>query len=373
MSRNPASVARVAMVGPSLSGGGAERVLALLAGGLAGRGHRVAVVTIYGPELDFWRLPPSVERIALRLGGDTVGWWAKVAANVRRVRGLRDALRPLRPDLLISFMSRTNVLALLAARPLGLPVVATEHTDPRMEPLEPIWELLRRWTYRQAAQVVSVSAGVDAYFGWVAANRRCVIPNPVCVHPGPAPAGSEGSARPVVVGMGRLEREKGFDLLIDAFARVAPEFPDWSLAIVGQGSQRPALQQQAARQGLADRVCFPGAVSDPIEALRHADLFVLSSRYEGFGLALVEAMACGVPVVAFDCPSGPREILRHGVDGLLVPAQNVDRLAEAMAALMRDPARRRQLGQSAQQSAARFHIDRVVDAWQALLARLALF
>jgi len=367
----PSGSRKVALVAPSLAGGGAERVLALLAGGLAGRACRVAVVTIYGTQRDFWPLPPGVERVALDLGGDTAGWRAKLAANLRRVRGLRHALRRLGPDLIVSFMSRTNVLALLAARPLGIPVIVTEHTDCRMEPLEPIWERLRRWTYRRAARVVSVSAGVDAYFSWLPADQRAVVPNPVSVAE-PAAAGDfPPPPRPTIVAMGRLEREKGFDLLIDAFARVAPALPDWTLVIFGEGSRRAALEEQASRLGLAGRVLLAGTVPAPTDALRQASLFVLSSRYEGFGLALVEAMACGVPAIAFDCPSGPREILRHGLDGLLVPPENVEALAGAMADLMRDPLRRQRLAGEARASARRFALDRILDQWEALLANVA--
>ena len=124
----------------------------------------------------------------------------------------------------------------------------------------------------------------------------------------------------MVVAMGRLSPEKGFDLLIDAFARLAAQHADWRLEIAGEGPERDALQRQIDAAGLQPQVQLVGWVSDPERFLSRSALFVMSSRYEGFPVALLEAMACGVPVISFDCDSGPREIIRPDVDGVLVPA-----------------------------------------------------
>jgi GalNAc-alpha-(1->4)-GalNAc-alpha-(1->3)-diNAcBac-PP-undecaprenol alpha-1,4-N-acetyl-D-galactosaminyltransferase len=359
----------VLLVIPGLTAGGAERVATLLAGGLTARGHRVTVATIFGSERDFYELPTGVERICLDLGGDTSRLVDKVTGNTRRIAALRRVVCRAEPDVLISVLAETNVLAIFAAMGLGVPVIVNEQVDPRHHPLKGAWRMLRRVAYARAARLVSCSAGVDAAFGWVPAERRVVIYNPVNVEPldaTEAEAPSFGWAK-TIVAMGRLERQKGFDLLVDAFGRVAGDFPDWGLAIFGEGSLRAELTAQIERLGIPDRVRLPGTTGAPGAVFRRGDLFVLSSRYEGFGLTLVEAMACGLPVIAANCPSGPSEIIDSGRDGVLVRPEDAAALAEAMARLMSDDAERWRLGETAKIAARRFNVGAVVREWERVI------
>ena len=359
---------KVVLVIPGLTAGGAERVLVLLAGGLLAQGYRVDVVTIFGRQNDFYPLPEGADRIALDLAGDTYRLVDKLTGNLRRIAGLRGVIRAAAPDVVISFLSETNVLVLLAAVGLGIPVIVDEQIDSQWYPLGRAWKFLRRLSYRLAARLVSAGAGVDKGFSWLPAARRVVIHNPV------GPEESEPASAPLVfpwphtvLAMGRLESQKGFDLLIDAFGRLAADFPDWGLAILGEGSLRPKLSAQIEAHGLADRIQLPGVTASPAATLRRGELFVLSSRYEGFGLALVEAMAVGLPVIATDCPSGPSEIVHHGEDGLLVPAENVTALAGAMAQLMSAAAERRRLGENARAAAQRFNVTTVTQSWEQVI------
>lgn len=150
---------------------------------------------------------------------------------------------------------------------------------------------------------------------------------------------SDTSAK-VVVAIGRLREQKGFDLLIPAFSHVVAVRPDWTLRIYGEGSERQALQQLIRDCGLQDHVVLAGWSTSIGEELGQASLFALSSRSEGFPMVLLEAMSKGLPVVSYDCPYGPREIISHGRDGLLVPAQDVAGLAAALLELIGDDARR---------------------------------
>jgi glycosyltransferase involved in cell wall biosynthesis len=175
---------------------------------------------------------------------------------------------------------------------------------------------------------------------------------------------------PVVVAAGRYAWEKGYDRLIDAFARVAPDHPGWVLKIFGHGPQQRQLERQVDKLGLAGRVLLPGLADDIEAELRASSVFALSSIHEGLPMALAEAMACGVPCVAFDCAPGVREIVTDGVDGIVVPPRKVEALAEGLGRLMGDADLRRRYGAAARESVRRFAPDAVLAQWEDVFAHV---
>lgn len=203
-------------------------------------------------------------------------------------------------------------------------------------------------------------------------EKKCsVIYNPIDLHP--ATDTYDGPfllpQQKYFLTMGRLEQVKGHDLLLKAYAKIARMFPDWNLLILGEGRKRSALIRQAESLEISDRVLMPGCIKSTRAVLEKCNVFVLSSRYEGFPNALVEAMAEGVPVVSFDCQCGPSEIIDSMNSGILVPVLSVDGLAQAMAALARDGDLRARIGSEAKKSVQRLAIDSVAREWESLMVR----
>ena len=360
------------LVAGSLAGGGIARTVATLANAWVEQGRTVSVLAFDEPGTHcLYPLDERVKLIRAGLLGESRGVLDAIKRNVRRLVRLRRRIVDARPDAVIAFGDQTNVLVLLALMGAEIPVLVSERIDPRRHRVGLIWSTLRQVTYRLARQIVVQTDGVRSAFSAHLRARTITIPNPV---PVPAPVADKAAKPvyaaangPVVMGMGRLHRQKGFDVLLEAFARVSERRSEWTMVIWGEGPARPELEEQCRRLGLSDRVSLPGVTDDPMSQLASADLFILSSRYEGFPNALCEAMAVGLAVVATDCDSGPADIVRSGEDGLLVPADDVDALAQAMDVLMGDVELRERFGYAARAVVERFSVPRILAAWDEIL------
>jgi glycosyltransferase involved in cell wall biosynthesis len=308
--------------------------------------------------------------MALGLMRDSTGPVRAAINNFIRIRRLRAAILESQPEVVISFTDRMNVVTMSACRSLPIDTVISERIDPSQQPLGRRWSWLRRRVYPLARALVVQTKTVRMQMEPIMRGRPIyVIPNAV-----DAPAGDVPTREPRSSGdslqlaaMGRLAHQKGFDLLIDAFARAAEGQPDWSLTILGEGPERRRLEEQIHDRGLEGRVRLGGWVPDPATVLRNCDAFVLSSRFEGFPNALLEAMALRLPAISFDCPSGPSEIVRHELDGLLVPAENVAALSATIKRLLSDVQLRNRLAAEAIHVTERFSSERYYARWDAVL------
>ncbi len=352
----------------ALRAAGAERVLSLLANEWSAKGWDVLVLTMEdGQEAPFYPLDPRIEIQALDLLKDSDSLFAGITNNVRRLRTVRRAIREAKPNVVVSFIDKANALAVLATRGLGIPIVISERTDPSRRSLGRVWGTLRDLAYPRADRIVFQSQAVLDWFPEKVRARGVVIPNPVPVPPAKGPA-AKGPA-PRILALGRLTPVKGFDVLVRAFTAISPRFPEWRLDIHGEGAERASLEALARDLGAAGRIRFPGITDTPFEELRASDLFVLSSRVEGFPNALVEAMACGLPVVCTTFGGAALDIIRDGHDGLLVPTEDPIALGQAMAKLMADPEARKRLGANALEVVDRFSTERVVGMWNDVVAQ----
>jgi glycosyltransferase involved in cell wall biosynthesis len=358
------------MVISSLVMGGAERVMTELANHWAARGWTITIIHYSPPGTPpAYPLDARVSEVPLGLHRVSRTPFSAILNNVRRIVVLRRAIRASRPEVVLSFMA--NVITLMATTGMRAPVLVSEHRGPRGELSLP-WSILREVTYRRAAAVVMLTDSALAQLSPGLRRRGHVVPNPlpatfasIAIEPEPAADGT-APERPLIMGVGRLGPEKGFDLLIAAFARIVPSWPAARLVIWGEGDERSRLEELVRSYGVEDRVTLPGTTAAPEDELRLATVFVLSSRKEGLPMVLIEAMALGRAVVAADCEHGPRDVIRDGVDGLLVPPEDVPALAAAIDGLLRDGPRRAALAGRAVEVRERFTIGAVAARWEAL-------
>jgi glycosyltransferase involved in cell wall biosynthesis len=349
------------------SGGGAERVLADVASELARRGHAVTVVSFDTVDADFYPFDSKVKRARLGIGrSDRPSGPLEI---LRRVRAIRTFATRARPDVAVGFMHSIYLPLGFSLAGTGIPVVASEHIVFQHYRTVPFQQLLVRLTPLLADRMVVVSEFARRSFPAAMQALMAIIPNPVAI---PTPREREGAGHRLVLNVGRLEKQKNQRTLVAAFAALAPDYPDWRLRIVGEGPERPALERQVERLGLASRVELPGVRRDIAAEYAAADIFVMPSIYESFGLATAEALAFRVPAVGFaDCP-GTNELIQDGRNGILVGGPDaVHALAEGLSRLMDSAPLRAQLGQAGPDSVRRFSLAAVADRWEEVLRTVA--
>jgi glycosyltransferase involved in cell wall biosynthesis len=371
---------RITMVIGGLTGGGAERVCVNLANAWVARGRQVTILTYaqtsvapayaIDPKVELrdfgWpRRASSIElnsvSIAPVLRGLERAGCFDLIEEIAIIAALRYAILATAPDLVVSHIDITNVRVLAAMQETEVPVIACEHTDLNQISLE-YWQGARQALYRQAPAVVAPHATISQWLTQGGATSY-TIPNPLV--PPPLMQVERNGERCRVVTLGRLSPEKRPALLVRAFASIAGDFAEWDLEIYGVG----ALHEPLA--GLVEelapgRIHLRGFSRDATAVLKGADLFVSSSWVEGFGNAIWEALACGVPVVAMDCGPPVRSLVRDGVDGLIVTG-GISELASALASLMSDGARRKAFAERAPDVLTRYPFESSLQAWDALI------
>jgi GalNAc-alpha-(1->4)-GalNAc-alpha-(1->3)-diNAcBac-PP-undecaprenol alpha-1,4-N-acetyl-D-galactosaminyltransferase len=354
----------------SLQAGGAERVLSIMANHWAGNSHKVTVITLDdGEKPSFYDIDSRIQQVSLDVAAVSKNGFVGILNNIRRIYKLRTAIRKTQAETIISFMTETNVLTLIASYGLCIPVIVTEHTDPWTGPVGDVWSKLRLRLYPRASRVVVLNQRAQEFFDKSQDIRTLVMPNPVVIEDDTEPGdlNIEASSGHLIVAMGRLSQEKRFDLLIRAYSSVATEYSEWNLMILGDGPERQALETLREELGLGDRIMLPGTVRHPHQLLKKADMFVSSSELEGFPMALCEAMACGLPVIAAEYHSAVHDIVEDGHNGIIVPAGDEQVLADTMIQLIEDPGERTRLAANSPEIGIRFSVDAIMKRWEQLL------
>lgn len=373
---------RITIVTPGLAGGGAERSMSVLANAWVSSGKRIHVLvhSFDEPLASSSHLDPAITTSYV-IGSRIAGKWPPRFKTFGILHALRRAVQKTRPDVVVAFLASAAVDTLLATFGTGTPVIVSEHSDPHVCSMGfsgvpckhyvpglrlRVLEALRRGLYPLAASVVCLTETAMSYFPESVRRKGRVIPNSV-LSPMPASGRHNDVRNPRIVYLGRLVSVKGLDRLLRAFSYVAGTHPQWKLEIWGMGEEEFPLRQIAAHLGIANRVQFAGWTDNSHDALLGAELFVMTSHTEGFPNALCEAMACGVTPICFDCPSGPRHIIRNGIDGVLIPNGDVAGLAAMMGYLMDNEPERRRLSARAPEVLGRFGTGKVLGMWEDLL------
>jgi glycosyltransferase involved in cell wall biosynthesis len=375
---------KILLLVSSMGSGGAERVASTLVNAWAKRGDSVTLVlTFSGRGECFYPLADGVRLIYLAdLAGVRRSGVRGYSARLSTLRGL---IRDGEYEVVISFLTNVNVAAIVASAGLHVPVIVCEHNDPSADGRSRFWRTACRIAYPRASMVTLLTQSAAAEFKRTnpKVRRLFVMPNPL---PCELFAVSKSSIAPVesglnraedrprrLVSVGRLHEQKQHDVLVAAFASLACEFAQWELWIWGEGVKRAALEAQVAAVGLEGRVFFPGKTNLPWTEMARSDVFALTSRFEGLPMALMEAMGLGVAAISFDCHSGPRELMRDGSDGLLIPMGDQYALEQGLRRLFVDDSLRAELGRSAAQSIReRYSVDTVLRQWDVLFERVGV-
>lgn len=342
---------KIVFIISSLDVGGAEKILTTLANYFDQSGEEVTIL-LTSHNRPHFPLNQSIETIYVK----------KVKHVPLLVNELRKEILAVRPEIVISFMSEMNVLATIASKLAHTPILVSERSAYDFLDIKPMWKKLRRVVYPFVdGLVVLTDADRDRYHF---VENRYKIENPLILkHKYP-----EIKKENIILAMGRLNPVKGFDRLIKAFSKIRNQ--QWKLMIGGEGKERQKLESLIVQLNVSDRVELLGLVEEVEVCYKKASIFVLSSQTEGFPGVLCEAMGYGCAVLAFDCPSAPREIIRDRKDGILVEVNNIDALAEEMDYLIDNPSVRESLGKSAKEISKRLSIDTIALKWSNVIDKI---
>lgn len=356
---------RLLIIQGGFGAGGAEKVVSLIANQRSLKGDDVVVAGMHMPdEGSHYPYSDSVKFRVLRneKANGLRGAWL-------RMKFLRSLVRELKPDLVVSFLTKINTLTLLATIGQNVPVVISERNNPRAQKAHPVWYHAQNIAAIRAKAFVLLTQDARKDLPRWIKHQAVVVPNP-------CPPVASAALRPIgdcreIVAVGRLEYQKGFDMLISAFSEIHQARPNTRLTIFGEGPDRANLQAQINTLNLTGAVSMPGIIGEPSAWQRVADLVLVTSRYEGFCNVLAEATVSGIPVVSFDCDYGPQSLIRNGENGILVPAEDVHALSNAALNLIDDLALRKEMRGAVATNRAMLEPTQVLAKWDQVIERAA--
>lgn len=351
---------KIALFINSLQKGGSERVMVNLAEYFQKQGCEVILVTQYKRAHEY-ELPCGVRRVFSEPEPEKLTG-GRIKNFCVRFNTLRDIWKEYKPDVILSFLGKNNLMAIATAAFLPLKVSVSVRGEPTMEYEGGLMQLLAKRMFAFADGVVLQTERAKAFFPKKVQMKSVILKNPL--NPAFLEKKPVLQRDNVIVAAGRLDENKNHIMLIHAFSRIAEEYPEMKLVIYGDGELREKLLALVRDKGLEERISLPGSVDDVAEHVGRARIFTLTSNTEGMPNSVIEAMVLGIPVIATDCPcGGPAELIRNGENGLLVPVGDAYALADAMRKILSDSELEHKLGENAAKLADELAPERVCREW----------
>lgn len=343
---------RITFVIGGMTRGGAERVISILANQYVSLGWKVDIVMLLLDKVEY-KLDKNIRLINMTCKKNK-----RFFQILRWLDSFRKYVVKSEPDIIVSFVARINLIVLFSTIGINRKIVISERNDPAMDGRSVIVDFATKVLYKRATRIIFQTERALNYFPKELQKNGVIIPNPISVQ-----AEALLQCNHKIVSVGRLAPQKNQKMLIDAFSEVSRKYPEYTLWIYGEGELREELEQEIQNKNLQSRVFLPGNTPNIHESIADAEIFVLSSDYEGLSNALLEAMMMGLPCISTDC-AGSDEYIRNGDNGILVPVGDTVKIAEAMIMFIEDKELREKIGKRGKETVKKCERDFVMEQWK---------
>lgn len=358
---------KIDFIASSLRGGGAERVLTLMANSLAKNPkHEISVITLYDGN-EVYEVDPIIERVRLKRNKNISNF------TLSSILGLIEHYKrkSKRPDVIISFSTTTNFISIIVAKLYSIKIFAQEHISylGSTNQKKLVTNITRKHLYKMA-DVVTVLTSFDVPYYKKHGTEVYVMPNPCSFKPIKK---NSHKRKKVILAVGNLDRyhHKGFDTLINLMVPIFKDHPDWKLKIAGSGNEgKIFLTDLAVKNNISDKIIFTGFISDISKLMRESMIFIMTSRFEGLPMVLLEALSQGMACISFDCTTGPSDIINNMENGLLIEDQNIEKMQQGLYNLINSEELRNKLANHGLKTIGKYEIEAVTERYEILLNRL---
>lgn len=345
--------------------GGTGNVVQILANEFLYRGNEVTVLLLnYHTQNN--RLDKKINIIKKSITSQNAS--NKILWLTQTIKELKELIVGVNPDVVISFLDNNNTLVGLSLMFKDIPLIVSERSNPIVIKPKLLWRLLRIPAYWRA-NVVIVQCSNFINFNRLSSKKTVVIPNPI-INPNISKKINHNEDIIRIVSVGRLAMIKQFDLMIKVFAKINKQFFNTELYIYGEGKERHSLENLISQLSLQNKVFLPGKTDNVYKVLSDFDIYLMTSKQEGFPNALSEAMATGLPIVAFECHEGLRDIIDNGENGFLVPPGDIDNMVKCISLLIKDTDLRCTISKNAGIVSGKFSVTNVLNMWEETIDRV---